>query len=388
MSDMRICWCGNSDFLPFGPEYGECRSCGTLVSQKGLSNRELLVNDDERDFYGKQYWLDHQKHDLGFPDIHTRARNDLTERNLHWLKALLKYCLPPADVIELGCAHGSFVALMRQAGYQASGVEMSPWVVAFGQKTFGIAVRTGPIESVDLPPASLEVIALMDVLEHLPDPTTTMRRCLELLKPDGLLLIQTPKFEGICYETLGASKSAFLDQLKSDEHLFLFSEHSVTEFFGRLGAEYICFEPAIFSHYDMFFVVSRMPLHVNASEKVESALLATPNGRLALASLDLRDRELDLVRRWEESESDRAARSEEIQSLTAMLKESESDRAARLEQTHELTRLLKESESDRAARLEQIHELTRLLKESESDRVARGEQIQTLTAMLKDSVGR
>jgi hypothetical protein len=248
----------------------------------------------------------------------------------------------------------------------------------------------------------------MDVLEHLPDPMATMRRCLELLKPDGLLLIQTPKFEGISYEALVESKSAFLDLLKPDEHLYLFSERSVAEFFGRLGAEYIRFEPAIFSQYDMFFAVSRMPLPVNTSEKVECALLAMPNGRLALASLDLRDRELNLARKWEKSESDRAARDEQIQTLTAMLKESESERAARLEQIHELTRLLKqsesdraargeqiqtltamlkESESDRAARLEQIHELTSLLNESECDRAVRWEQIQTLTAMLKESDG-
>ena len=319
---MRTCWCGNTEFLPFGAEYGECRACGTLVAQKGLSDAELLVNDDEHDFYGKQYWLDHQKHDLGFPDIHTRARNDLTERNLHWLKTLLKYRLPPAAVIELGCAHGSFVALMQQAGYQASGIEMSPWVVAFGQDTFGISVRTGPIESVDWSLASLNVIALMDVLEHLPDPTATMRRCLRLLKPDGLLLIQTPKFEGLSYEALIESKSPFLDQLKSDEHLYLFNKRSVTEFFARLGAEYIRFEPAIFSHYDMFFVVSRVPLQINTPEKVQSALLATPNGRLALALLDLRDRELDLIQKWEESESDRAARLEQILELTRLLKES------------------------------------------------------------------
>jgi hypothetical protein len=63
-----------------------------------------------------------------------------------------------------------------------------------------------------------------------------------------------------------------------------------------------------------------MPFQVNTSEKVESALLATPNGRLALVSLDLRDRELNLARKWEKSESDRAARGEQIQTLTSMLK--------------------------------------------------------------------
>ena len=155
----------------FGPEYGECRACGTLVYLKDMPPEQLLVRDDETDFYGKKYWLEHQQDAFGYTDIHARARNDLTERNLHWLKTLLKYRLPPAKVLELGCSHGSFVALLRQAGYDAAGVEMSPWVVEFGQKTFGVPISVGPVETLDIAPGSLDVIALMDVLEHLPDPS-------------------------------------------------------------------------------------------------------------------------------------------------------------------------------------------------------------------------
>jgi 2-polyprenyl-3-methyl-5-hydroxy-6-metoxy-1,4-benzoquinol methylase len=281
--------------LAFSQEYSVCPECGTLVSQQSLADDQLRVQNDDTDFYGKQYWLDHQKQDLGFPDIHARARNDLPERNLHWLKALLKYCLPPAKVLELGCSSGSFVALLRQAGYDASGVEMSPWVVEFGQKTFGVPISPGPVETLELPPGSLDAIALMDVLEHLPDPAATMAHCLKLLKPDGLLLIQTPQFkEGMDYMVLVETKGAFLEQLKADEHLYLFSDRSVTRLFQQLGAQHFQFEPAIFGHYDMFFAVSRAPLQVNASEQIESALLATPNGRLALALLDMDTRLLDM----------------------------------------------------------------------------------------------
>ncbi len=287
LRNARSCWCGNTDMVAFGPDYGECRVCGTLVSQAGLPSAALLVQNDESDFYGKKYWLDHQKQDLGLPDIFSRLRSDLIERNLHWLKALLKYRLPPAEVLELGCAHGSFVALMRQAGFHAAGTEMSPWVVDFARKTFAIPVHAGPVESLDLPKASLDCIALMDVLEHLPEPAATMRRCLELLKPDGLLLVQTPCFiEGRSHEALVASNSPFLEQLKTDEHLFLFSERSVADLFCRLGAEHIRFEAAIFAQYDMFFVVSRTPLLENAAKDIDSALTATPNGRIALALLD------------------------------------------------------------------------------------------------------
>jgi glycosyltransferase involved in cell wall biosynthesis len=64
-----------------------------------------------------------------------------------------------------------------------------------------------------------------------------------------------------------------------------------------------------------------------------------------------------------ESEADRAARGEQIESLTLMLKESEADRAARGEQIESLTLMLKESEADRAKRAEQIEQIQNLSTE-------------------------
>lgn len=373
---VRTCWCGHVDGLFFSPEYGACRACGTLISQCGLTSEQLLVQNDETDFYGKHYWLGHQHRDLGFPDIHIRARQDLAERNLHWLKTLLKYRLPPSKVLEVGCAHGSFVALLRQAGYDACGVEMSPWVVEFGRDTFGAPIAIGPVETLAIAHGSLDVIVLMDVLEHLPDPVATMAHCLNLLQPDGLLLVQTPQFkEGMDYRVLVETKDAFLEQLKSDEHLYLFSERSISHLLHRLGVECIQFEPAIFDRYDMFFVASRVSLQTHTPIQMASALLATPAGRFDLALLDLWERAQTLVHTHEAAEVDRTARGEQIHTLTQMLRESEADRAARGEQIHTLTQMLHESEADRMARGEQIQTLTQMLHEAEMDRTARNRDL-------------
>ena len=68
-SPMRICWCGNTEFLPFNSDYGECRACRTLVFLKDMPPEQLLVLDDDNDYYGKHYWLEHQRNELGLADI-------------------------------------------------------------------------------------------------------------------------------------------------------------------------------------------------------------------------------------------------------------------------------------------------------------------------------
>lgn len=321
----RRCWCGSEEFDPFNADYAHCRKCKTLVLQRDVLPDDSKVVDDDSDFYGKKYWLEHQNQDLGYPDIHERARKDITERNLHWLKTLLKYRLPPASILELGCSHGSFVALMRQAGYDASGVEMSPWVVEYGRHVFNIPVSIGPVESLDIPVGSLDCVAMMDVLEHFPDPAKTIAHCLSLLNEDGFLLIQTPRYDHwLTHKDLTEANHPFLNQLKADEHIFLFSKDSVTDFFSKLGVENVSFEPAIFGAYDMFLLASRKEMTPISENEGTTALLDAPQGRVAQALLDLRDREIHLIDELRDSERDRLDRFEQIQALTELVHEYQS----------------------------------------------------------------
>ncbi len=192
---------------------------------------------------------------------------------LDWLRTVLNYKLPPATVQELGSAHGGFVALLRRAGYEATGLELSPSIVEYATKVFAAPMRCGPLESQAIAAGSLDVIAMMDVLEHLPSPVATMGHAASLLKPDGLFVVQTPAFpEGATYEEMLSRDDYFLNHMrnKQAEHLFLFSRRAATELMRRLGFPFVSFEPAIFAAYDMYFVASRAPLekaHPNRSAR-------------------------------------------------------------------------------------------------------------------------
>lgn len=393
MTRSLACWCGCSDLAPFSPEYLRCTACGTLVTATMPAADITAVSRDEHGFYGREYWFSHQTDDLGYTDITRRARADLGERCVHWLRALLKYAAPPGRTLELGSAHGGFVALMRWAGFEASGLELSPWVVDFARQAFDVPMLLGPLEAQSIAPGSLDAIALMDVLEHLPDPVGTMRRAVELLKPEGFLLVQTPRFdETTTYDGMVASRSPFLEQLKSEQHLYLFTQRSVAELFRRLGAGHLVFEPAIFAHYDMFFVASRVAIEPRTPEAIEAQLTASATGRLVMALLDLdvKARQADtLARQLAASEADRAARLEVIEQqgsalgrvpqLEAALAASEADRAARLELIHKQGAEV----VDLRRRLEVVRHAIRPSRAESLARLARPDQWQTLQAILR-----
>jgi 2-polyprenyl-3-methyl-5-hydroxy-6-metoxy-1,4-benzoquinol methylase len=282
------CWCGNSDLSQWGQGYLRCDQCQTLLTEFDPAQPVTRVTDDSADYYGKNYWFDHQTIDLGCPDIVSRSRTDLSERCVHWMACLLQFKLPPAKVLEIGCGHGGFVAMLRQAGFDAMGLELSPSIVKFASEIFAIDVLTGPIEDQDLPPQSLDAIVMMDVLEHLPSPVTTLKKCFDLLKPGGIMLLQTPAYpEGMTLQQISETGHKFAMMLDRNEHLHLFSKPSVRSLLHRVGVSDIEFIPAMFPLYDMSLVAGAAPLRQFDPEVQSAALCQTTSGRFIEALLDL-----------------------------------------------------------------------------------------------------
>jgi SAM-dependent methyltransferase/predicted O-methyltransferase YrrM len=370
------CWCGAAPTSPFSDDYLFCDACGTLVLRRPPGAEALRVRNDEQDFYGRSYYETHLTDRYKYPPLSERARRDIGGRCLHWLRALLKHRLPPATVLELGSAHGGFVGLMRQAGYKAAGLEMSPSVVRMARRAFGVPMLLGPLEDQALEPRSLDVVAMMDVIEHLPDPLGTLRRCLRLLRPDGLFLVQTPGYpDGKSLGELRQSGDRFIEQLKPAEHLFLFSERAIRALLERLKIAHVVFEPAIFAHYDMFFVASRRALVSNSQDMVEKALTATPAGRFALALMDLDDGRRQAAeehgRRVGELEAERNYVASERDNLRRQFEFVEADRAARLQVIEEQGKRLGQVESERDAALAEQAGLRARLADMEAELASR-----------------
>jgi SAM-dependent methyltransferase len=235
---------------------------------------------------------------------------------MHWLRTMLRFKPPPARVLEIGCAHGGFVALLRWAGYDALGLELSPFVVDFARKTFDITVLLGPIEQQSLPEKSLDAIVLNDVVEHLSDPLATLSCCARLLKDDGVFVVQMPDYPNKSYEELRARDDYFLHHVdgKEKQHLHLFSRRAARRLLGELGFTSLMFEPAMFEIYDMYFVAGRQPLVRRDREVLAQQMLATPAGRVSLAWIDL-------LFDSEEREADRAQRLAIIRQLEAKIQQ-------------------------------------------------------------------
>ncbi len=157
-------------------------------------------------------------------------RITFTER----LRAIERRLGRKGKLLDVGCALGDFVAVARELGWDAEGIEISAYAAAQARAR-GLRVRTGTLEEVDLPRRSYDVVTLYDVIEHLTDPVGTLRRVRELLRPDGVVHMVTPNVGGLQARLLGARWYHY----KPGEHIYLFSPKTAREAVERSGLRWL-----------------------------------------------------------------------------------------------------------------------------------------------------
>jgi len=102
--------------------------------------------------------------------------------------------LPEGDsVLDLGCASGGLLALLRTRAGLLAGLELSQ-TAAKAAAEVGDLVVQGALEDPVLPfeDGSFDLVVLADVLEHLADPPAALRRAVGWCRPGGAVLLSVP----------------------------------------------------------------------------------------------------------------------------------------------------------------------------------------------------
>jgi len=100
-------------------------------------------------------------------------------------------------VLDVGCGGGILAEAMAREGATVTGIDLSEkplGVARLHQLESGVAVDYRLIAAEAFAaevPASFDVVTCMELLEHVPDPASTVAACARLVKPGGLVACST-----------------------------------------------------------------------------------------------------------------------------------------------------------------------------------------------------
>jgi len=99
-------------------------------------------------------------------------------------------------LLDIGCAYGFFLEEARPF-FDVSGVEIAEDASGFCRGR-GFPVLTGVADEAALAQlGAMDVIVLLDVIEHLPDPLATLTLCRRNLSADGIIVVTTGNFASL-----------------------------------------------------------------------------------------------------------------------------------------------------------------------------------------------
>lgn len=162
---------------------------------------------------------------------------------------------PGGRLLDIGAAAGIFVKVAKDAGYEAYGVEPSMWMSDFAKKHYGVTVFPGVLEDAKFDANSFDVITMWDVLEHVPDPMSTLREVKRILKPGGFLIVNYPRIDDALGKIFGR-KWWFLLSV----HLFYFTPKTLSAYMKKLGFEKMAHKPH-FQRLSYDYLVERLKVY-------------------------------------------------------------------------------------------------------------------------------
>jgi len=151
-------------------------------------------------------------------------------------------------VLDVGCGAGLFLSLMQDRGANVFGIDMNDAWIEYARAKYGIVVSKRPVDDADWIEnhgESFDLITIRDVIEHVNFPLELLRSATRLLRPGGLLLIDTPcrdavfhRIGGVTYRASRGRFPTFLNSMDFNTvlgHKQILSTTDVRTLFERVG---------------------------------------------------------------------------------------------------------------------------------------------------------
>lgn len=139
-------------------------------------------------------------------------------------------------LLEIGSYLGIFLDRIRAAGWDVTGLEPVAFPAKYARENFGLKIIEDILPNAGFPDAAFDSVVMLHVIEHLPDPAEMVREIRRIMRPGGVLVVETPRFDSLMFKMLGRRERSLSN---CDGHIYFFTVPSLSQLLEKNGFEVI-----------------------------------------------------------------------------------------------------------------------------------------------------
>ena len=214
------------------PALETCENCGHRGLQVFIhSNSQQLLRCGQCNLYQKGLLESDSVYEDEYHDEYVRRQGSKTITAKIRLGAATRYLeTSQPRMLDIGCSVGATVRAADELGWQASGVDISQSAVQFCRSQ---GLDCHKVDGTELPftEATFDLLTNWHVIEHVPDVLETLAEWRRVLKPGGIMMLETPNSRFLKARFLGPRYRKFWP----GEHLYTFDRGNLTSLLNRAG---------------------------------------------------------------------------------------------------------------------------------------------------------
>lgn len=216
--------CGDSYRPSRLPGLKQCRGCGFITADIGLSDAEL------ESLYGRDYFHGGEYRDYIAEGASLKFN---FRRRITTLKALIP-AFASLNVFEIGCAYGFFLDEIRADVRAARGIDISEAATSYARESNNVDAICGNYLSYEMD-GKPDLIAMWDTIEHLARPDLFLEKASRDLAPGGYFAVTTGDIGSFNARLRGRRWR----MIHPPTHLHYFSAASLSRLLERNGFEVV-----------------------------------------------------------------------------------------------------------------------------------------------------
>lgn len=134
------------------------------------------------------------------------------------------------EFLEIGSYTGHFLDLARLEGWNVVGVEPDENAAAQAIENFDLDVRISDLRNARFSDDYFDVVVMFHVIEHFLDPLAEINEIFRILRPGGILVAETPRFDTMWFRLLKERERSVIP-----DHFFYFTRKTLSEMVSSAG---------------------------------------------------------------------------------------------------------------------------------------------------------